>query len=282
MCLKSNETGAINFFLLKSEPQINIVPFKVVPFGSRTVPEKLLPLPVAVLEVFLWKCPQLVCHDLLDVVHISKMTDFEVKFEFREEEEVTRNQMRRVRGLWPHWNTLFGQKIRSRRWQCERKVRDTASKCPQSLAGHDETFLWVLQGPHDITLYLLTVCPWGTTSFWTLSVSLTFRHSSCVRLEGNFSQHLRPRRDFFTLSTEAPVPSKISIVFSPKDRYYEQNKWRHIQEGYNLHVPTPLPFALYFWMQYRNIVWLHDQQIVHVTCLLCLLFCMDETLGLWY
>jgi hypothetical protein len=41
----------------------------------------LFPLPVA---VFMWKCPQPVCHKLLDVVHSSKMTTFEVEFEFWE------------------------------------------------------------------------------------------------------------------------------------------------------------------------------------------------------
>jgi hypothetical protein len=75
---------------------MNLIPFKVVPFGSHTPPETLLPLPVAVLEVFIWKCPQLVCHDLLDVVHSSKMTTFEVEFEFWEKKEVTRTQIRRV------------------------------------------------------------------------------------------------------------------------------------------------------------------------------------------
>ena len=35
----------------------------------------------------MWKCPQLVCHDLLDVVHRSKMTTFEVEFEFREKKK---------------------------------------------------------------------------------------------------------------------------------------------------------------------------------------------------
>jgi len=35
--------------------------------------------------------------------------------------------------LWPN--------IHSRRWQCDREhCRDVASKCPQSLAGHDEPF----------------------------------------------------------------------------------------------------------------------------------------------
>jgi len=60
---------------------MNIIPFKVVPLGSHTLPETLLPLPL--LEVFMWKCPQLVCHDPLDVVHSSKMTTFEVEFEYK-------------------------------------------------------------------------------------------------------------------------------------------------------------------------------------------------------
>jgi len=71
----------------------------------------LLPLPVGVLEVFMWKCPQLLCHDLLDVVYSSKMMTFEVKVEFREKEEVTRTQIRRVWWLRNHWNTLFGKKF---------------------------------------------------------------------------------------------------------------------------------------------------------------------------
>jgi hypothetical protein len=75
---------------------MNIILFRVVPLGIHTPPRTLLPLPVKVLEVFMWKCPQLVCHDLLDVVHSSKMTTFEVKFEFREKEEVTRTQIGRV------------------------------------------------------------------------------------------------------------------------------------------------------------------------------------------
>jgi len=54
----------------------------------------LLLLPVAVLEVFMSKCPQLVCHNFLDVVDSSKMTTFEVEFEFREKQEVTWPQIR--------------------------------------------------------------------------------------------------------------------------------------------------------------------------------------------
>jgi hypothetical protein len=47
----------------------------------------LFPLPVAVLEVFMWKCPQLVSHDLLDVVHSSNMMTFEVEFVFLEKKK---------------------------------------------------------------------------------------------------------------------------------------------------------------------------------------------------
>ena len=57
------------------------------------------------------KCPQLVCHGLLDVVHSSKMTTFEVEFEFWEKEEVTCTQIRQVWWLRNHRNTLFGQKF---------------------------------------------------------------------------------------------------------------------------------------------------------------------------
>ena len=81
------------FLLFNIYLKINIIPFKVVPLGSHTPPETLLPLPVAVLEIFMSKCPQLFCHDLLDVVHSSKMTTFEVEFEFWEKEEVTRTQI---------------------------------------------------------------------------------------------------------------------------------------------------------------------------------------------
>src|SRR5215510_9563888 len=92
VCLKSNVTGAITF-LLTTELKINIIPFKVVPLGIHTQPETLFPLPVAVLEEFMWKCPQLVCYDPLYVVHSSKMTTFEVEFEFREKEKISRTQI---------------------------------------------------------------------------------------------------------------------------------------------------------------------------------------------
>jgi hypothetical protein len=77
------------------------------------IPPETFSLPVALLEVFMWKCPQPVCRDILDVVHCSKMTS-EVEFEFREKKEVTRIQIRQVWGLQNHWDTLFGKNIVNR------------------------------------------------------------------------------------------------------------------------------------------------------------------------
>jgi len=125
-------------FLFTTELQINIIPFKVVPLGSYTLPEMLLPFPVAVLEVFMWKCSQMVCHNLPDVVRSSKMTTFEAKFEFREKDsdQVTMGNAEPL-----EYPPFFLKKILSRRWQCDReRCRDAASKCPQSLAGEDGPF----------------------------------------------------------------------------------------------------------------------------------------------
>jgi len=110
VCLKSNAAGAM-CFLLTTKLQINDIPFQVVPLGRHTSPETLLSLPVVVLEVLMWKCPQLVCHDLLDVVHSFKIMTFEVQFEFREREEFTWIQIRRIWGLRNHCYTLLGKKI---------------------------------------------------------------------------------------------------------------------------------------------------------------------------
>jgi hypothetical protein len=70
-----------------------------------------------VLKVFMWKCPPLICHDLLDAVHTSKMTTFEVEFVFWEK-EVTRTE------IWWVWGFRttgipFWSKRRSQRWQCD-------------------------------------------------------------------------------------------------------------------------------------------------------------------
>ena len=52
---------------------------------------------------------------------------------------------------YPFWSN-----IRSRRWQCDRKrCRDAASKCPQSLAEHNEPFS---ESFKDLTIVLLIIC----------------------------------------------------------------------------------------------------------------------------
>jgi hypothetical protein len=78
----------------------------------------------------MWKCPQLVCHDLLDVVHNSKITIFEVEFVFWEKEEVTRTYPARMAASEP-LEYPFWSKRHSRRWQCDReRSHDAASMCP--------------------------------------------------------------------------------------------------------------------------------------------------------
>jgi hypothetical protein len=65
-----------------------------------------------------------------DVVHTFKMTIFEVEFEFREKEEVTRTHIRRVCGLWNRWNTLFVQNVFHGDGSVDReRSRHAASKC---------------------------------------------------------------------------------------------------------------------------------------------------------
>ena len=165
VCLKSNETGARILFLNNWTTNQHY-PFKVVPLGSHTPPETLLPLPVAVLKVFMWNCPQLVCQGLLDVVHSSKMTTFEVEFEFREKKEVTRTQIRRVWGLWNRWNTPVGQKFVHGDGSVTGRVvvmqhPSVCSLWPDTMNPLSESF-------KDRTTVLLINClSWGTNSLWT-------------------------------------------------------------------------------------------------------------------
>ena len=69
------------------------------------------------------------------------MMTFEVEFEFWEKEEVTRTQDQVSMGAAEPLEYPFCSYIRSRRWQCDREhCCDATSKCPQSLAGHNEPF----------------------------------------------------------------------------------------------------------------------------------------------
>jgi hypothetical protein len=68
----------------------------------------------------------------LDGVHISKMTTFEVEFEFREKEEVTRKHQVSMEAAEP-LEYPFWSKLSSRRWQCDREHSGhAASKCPHA------------------------------------------------------------------------------------------------------------------------------------------------------
>jgi len=90
----------------------------------------------------------------LDVVHSSKMTTLEVEFEFWEKRKKSHGIRSGEYVAAEPLKCLFWPKIRSRRWQCDREhCRDAASKCPQTLAGHDELFFLDVQGPHDSTVY---------------------------------------------------------------------------------------------------------------------------------
>jgi len=85
------------------------------------------------------------------------MTIFEVEFEFWEKEEVTRTQIMRVWWLRNHWNTFFGQNFVHVDGSVTGSivVMYVASKCPQSLAGHDETFS---ESFKDLTIVLFISC----------------------------------------------------------------------------------------------------------------------------
>ena len=118
------------------------------------------------LEVFMWKCPQLFCRDRLDVVHSSKMTTFEVEFEFREKEEVTQTQIRRVWGLRNHWNTLLSRKFVHGDGSVTGSVvvmqhPSVRNLWPDTMHPFPESF-------KDLTAVLLiNCCPWGKNSLWT-------------------------------------------------------------------------------------------------------------------
>jgi hypothetical protein len=84
------------------------------------------------------ECPQLVCHDLLVVVHSSKMTTFELEFEFWEKELVPQIQIMQIQGLQNHWKTLFGQNSIHRDGSVTQRSRDGASKCLHAQFNHSK------------------------------------------------------------------------------------------------------------------------------------------------
>ena len=135
----------IVFFL-----QIKVIPFKLVPLGSYTVPEELFPLFVAVVEGFCLNTLQLACYALLDISRSTKFAPF-------------------LSGFWAGW-----MKISRRDWDPAKRVaeeqqecfflpkihywilpcymgrcRCAASKCVQCLVAHVPPFSWIFQGLPD-------------------------------------------------------------------------------------------------------------------------------------
>ena len=110
VCLKSNETGDINFFinswttnqhypLQSSSPGKPHTAADVAPTHGSSAASLHVQVPSAGLSRPFGCCPQFQNDELWGGIWVS------------EKEEVTRTQIRRLRGLRSHWNTLLGQKF---------------------------------------------------------------------------------------------------------------------------------------------------------------------------
>ena len=67
-------------YLFIFKPQIEFVPFKIVPLGGYTSPETLFPILVVALEVANGNRFYVVSFIFFDVFHRPKMASFKVKF----------------------------------------------------------------------------------------------------------------------------------------------------------------------------------------------------------
>ena len=152
VCLKSNETGAIKFFinnwtanqhypLQSSSVGKPHTAGDVAPTPSISAGRLHVEVPSAGLSWHFGCCPQFQNYNLWGGISVwgkgrSHTDSDQVSIGAAEPLE------------FPFWS-----KIRSRRWQCDREhCHDAASKYLQSLAGHNEPFFWVIQGPHDSTV----------------------------------------------------------------------------------------------------------------------------------
>ena len=110
MCLKSIETGAIKFFINNGTTNKHY-PLQSSSLGKPHTSGDVAPTPASSAGILHVEVPSDGLSRRLDVFHSSKMTTFEVEFEFRVKEEVIRTQIRRVWGLRNHWNILFGKRF---------------------------------------------------------------------------------------------------------------------------------------------------------------------------
>ena len=152
VCLKSNETGAIIFFinnwttnqhcpLQSSSLEKPHNAGDVAPTPGNSAASFHVEVPSAGLSRPFGCCPQFQSDDLRGGIWVSgkgrSHTDSD----------------QAIKGAAVPLEYNFWSKIRSWRWQCDRELcRDAAPKCQQSLAGHDEPFFWVVQGTHDSTV----------------------------------------------------------------------------------------------------------------------------------
>jgi hypothetical protein len=97
VCLKSNVTGAIKFFI-NNWTKNNHHPFQSSSLGKAQTAGEVVLTPGSSAGSL---------HVEVSLAGLSR--PFEVEFEFWEKEEVTRTQIRWVWELRNHWNTLFGQ-----------------------------------------------------------------------------------------------------------------------------------------------------------------------------
>ena len=157
VCLESNETGAINFFI-KNWTVHQYYPLQSSSLGKPNTTGDVAPtpgssagslhveVPSAGLSQPFGCCPQFQNDDLWGGIWVSKKG-----ISHMDSDQVSM-------GLLKHWNTLLVKKIRSQRWQCDGEhCHDESSKCLQSLAKQAMNPFSELLKDHTIVLNNLNV-----------------------------------------------------------------------------------------------------------------------------
>ena len=152
MCINSNETGAIRF-LINNWTTNQHYPLQSSSLGKPYTTGGVAPppcssagslhveVPSAALSRPFGCCPQLQNDALWGGIGVSGKG-----WSNTDSDQATMGTAEPLE--YPFWS-----KLPSRRWQCDRgRCRDAASKCLQSLPGHDEPFFWIVQGAHDSTV----------------------------------------------------------------------------------------------------------------------------------
>jgi len=106
------------------------IPFKIVPLCSNSLIPAPLPLLERVLEFLISKPTKNILRFPLDLFHCVKATTLYLQLHLREEEEVERGQIWRVRRLWKCDNAVVGEKL----MRYESSVRGCIVIMEQSIA----------------------------------------------------------------------------------------------------------------------------------------------------